>query len=198
MPRGVAIPEVRQQLFAAVERVILRDGPARLSGRAITAEAAVATGLLYAHFNDLDDFLVGYVVDRSFTIAANAKSLPGEAGRGDVAQNLSRTLLAVPINGAKALARLVAARPELAAGARSVLGDGNTGIDVVASAVADFLAAEKRLGRVDGAADVVALAEVVAGVFHHLVLAAPDTELPQRLHRGVAAVVDGVTTAAPT
>jgi len=35
--------------------LLRRPGPDRLSGRAVTGEAGVATGLLYAHFADFDD-----------------------------------------------------------------------------------------------------------------------------------------------
>ena len=56
MARGVAIPEVREQLFAAADRVLTRTGPAGLTTRAITAEAGVANGVLHRHFRDLDSF----------------------------------------------------------------------------------------------------------------------------------------------
>ena len=39
MPRGVAIPELRQQLFAAAERVIAASGVSGLTGRAVTRES---------------------------------------------------------------------------------------------------------------------------------------------------------------
>src|SRR5580700_4660424 len=57
MARGVAIPEVREQLFAAADRVLARDGPAGLTTRAVTAEAGVANGVMHRHFRDLDEFL---------------------------------------------------------------------------------------------------------------------------------------------
>lgn len=53
-PRGVAIPGLRQQLFQATERVLVRAGPGGLTGRAITREAGCSTGLLYNHFNTLE------------------------------------------------------------------------------------------------------------------------------------------------
>ena len=72
MPRGVRIAEPRQHLFAAAERVIAAAGPSGLTSRAVTREAGVATGLLFTHFMNFDDFLVGYAVDRSFQIAGVA------------------------------------------------------------------------------------------------------------------------------
>jgi AcrR family transcriptional regulator len=47
VPTGVAIRDVREQLFDAAERVLLRDGPAALTSRAVTDEAGVAKGVLH-------------------------------------------------------------------------------------------------------------------------------------------------------
>src|SRR5687767_5167634 len=105
MPRGVAIPEVRQQLFAAVERVIAGAEPSRLTGRAVTREAGVATGLLYAHFANFDAFLTGYAVDRAFQISAEVAGLPARAGSGTVAGNVSEAVLATPLGTLLALTR---------------------------------------------------------------------------------------------
>jgi AcrR family transcriptional regulator len=186
VPRGVAIPELRQQLFTAAERVILRDGPARLSGRAVTTEAGVAAGLLYAHFSDLDDFLAAYAVDRSFTVIAAAKRLPERAGTGDIAANLGDAVLAVPRGTLAALARLLVLRPELAARVHDVLGD-DTALDAIEQAAAAYLAAERRLGRLPETTDPAAVALAVVGALHHLVLTAAD--LDDRLRPAITALV---------
>lgn len=192
VPRGVAIPEVRQQLFAAVEQLIVRDGPGKLSGRAVTGAAGVATGLLYSHFRDLDDFLVGYAVDRAFQISANARTLPDKAGTNTVARNLNDTLLATPFGSARALTRLLVARPDLVEGVTSVLGDGNTGIDAIETATAAYLDAERKLGRVAAATDVEALARALAGTLHHLVLTADEPDIPTLIERTVTALAEGM------
>jgi AcrR family transcriptional regulator len=170
MPRGVAIPDVRQHLFAAVERLIGGTGPGRLTSRAVTQEAGVATGLLYAHFTTFDDFLAGYAVDRAFQISGEVAGLPELAGSGTVAGNLRRAVLATPLGTVLALTRLMAFRPELAAGVEAVLGSGTAGLQPVERAIAGYLAAEQRLGRVPAGADTEALALVVAGVLHHVAL----------------------------
>src|ERR1700724_3650096 len=64
VPTGVAIRDPRGQLFDAAERVLLRDGPAALTSRAVTAEAGVAKGVLHRHFADFDAFLAAFVLDR--------------------------------------------------------------------------------------------------------------------------------------
>ncbi|MDA1362975.1 TetR family transcriptional regulator [Glycomyces luteolus] len=186
MPRGVAIPELRQQLFTAAERVILRDGPGKLSGRAVTTEAAVAAGLLYAHFTDLDDFLAAYAVDRSFVVIAAAGALADRAGTGDIAANLADTLLAIPRDTLAALARLLVLRPEPAQRIHDVLGD-DTALDAIERAAAAYLEAEHRLGRLASTVDPPAVALALTGTLHHLVLTAED--LDERLRPAITALV---------
>ncbi|THV30007.1 TetR family transcriptional regulator [Glycomyces paridis] len=186
MPRGIAIPQLRQQLFAAAEQVVLRDGPARLSGRAVTVEAGVAAGLLYAHFTDLDDFLTAYAVDRAFTVSAAAAALPERAGRATVAANLADALLTIPRPALTALAKLLILRPDLVPRVHAVLGEETAGLDAVERSVAAYLAAEQRLGRVPQAADLASLALAAVAVLHHLVLTEADAD---RLNAAVAALL---------
>ncbi|MEV6925310.1 TetR/AcrR family transcriptional regulator [Dactylosporangium sp. NPDC051485] len=189
MPRGVATPEPRQQLFAAAEHVIAAEGPARLTSRAVTREAGVATGLLFAHFTNFDDFLVGYAVDRSFQISAAAADLPGRAGTGTVAGNLSEAALATPSITLLAIARLMAYRPALAADVEAVLGDGSTALQALERATAEYLVAEQRLGRISAGADTEALALAVVGVLHHVALTdGTDPVAGGRIRRAMAAL----------
>lgn len=198
MPRGVAIPEIRQQLFAAAERVIVRDGPGRLSGRAVTGEAGVATGLLYAHFADLDDFLAAYAVDRAFLVSAEAATLRDRAGRGSVAGNLCGAILSIPAPTVLASARLLVARPELTERVHAVLGDKTAGLEAIESAATTYLADEQRHDRVSRAADPAALALALVAVFHHLVLTEDsEAEVRTRTRRAIAGLVDPFTVASP-
>jgi AcrR family transcriptional regulator len=198
MPRGVAIPELRQQLFAAVERVIAGEGPGRLTGRAVTREAGVATGLLYAHFANFDDFLAGYAVDRAFQISGEVAGLPERAGSGTVAGNLSRAALATPLGTLLPLTRLMACRPDLAADVEAVLGSGTAGLQAVERAVAGYLAAEQRLGRVPAGADPAALALAVVGVLHHVALTGgTDSAAGARVQRSMRALTGGFPAVAP-
>ena len=198
MPRGVAIPEPRQQLFAALERVIAGDGPSRLTGRAVTREAGVATGLLYTHFANFDDFLAGYTVDRAFQISSEVAGLPGRAGSGTVAGNLSDAVLATPLGTLLALTRLMAFRPELAANVEAVLGNGTAGLRAVERATADYLTAEQQLGRVPARADTEALALAVVGVLHHVALTGETGSADTRIRRAMAALTDGFPAVAPS
>ncbi|MFC3997655.1 TetR/AcrR family transcriptional regulator [Nocardiopsis sediminis] len=196
MPRGVAIPDLRQQLFSATERVIARDGPGGLTGRAVTREAGVATGGLYTHFADMDDFLAAYAVDRAFQVSSAAAALPGRAGTGTVAANLSGAVAAVPPATLPALARLMAARPDLAGRVHAILGDRTAGLEAIEQAAAAYLEAEQRLGRIGAAADPEALALALVGALHHLVLTgAAEPAVHARIER-VAAVLTAASTTA--
>ncbi|MCP2334321.1 transcriptional regulator, TetR family [Actinoalloteichus cyanogriseus DSM 43889] len=198
VPRGVAIPEIRQELFAAVERVIGRDGPGRLSGRAVTTEAGVASGLLYAHFADLDDFLAAYATDRAFLISAGTSALADRAGTGEVAGNLCDAVTATPLTSLRAALTLLVARPGLVERVHAVLGPGNSGLDALETATARYLTAEQRLGRIAPTADPAALALAVVGSFHHLALTAnAEQDVPARLRRSVAGLLAPVTSPAP-
>ncbi|MGW0181206.1 TetR family transcriptional regulator [Nocardia sp. NPDC003345] len=198
MPRGVAIPEVRQQLFAAAERVIVREGPGRLSGRAVTAEAGVATGLLYAHFADLGHFLADYAVDRAFLIAAGATGLPERAGTGDIAANLCDAVLSTPPSRVWVFVRLLVARPDLVERVHAVLGAKTAGLEAIEVAAAGYLAAEQRLGRIGAAADPEWLALALVGMFHHLVLTVrAEEEIRRRLRGAVAGLVASCAPAGP-
>ncbi|MFI9509515.1 TetR/AcrR family transcriptional regulator [Nocardia sp. NPDC052566] len=199
MPRGIAIPEIRQQLFAAVERVITRDGPGRLSGRAVTSEAGVATGLLYAHFADFDEFLAAYAVDRAFVVSAGAAALPERAGTGSIVENLCDAVLSAPRATVLTLARLLVARPELTGRVHAVLGDKTAGLEAIENAAAGYLAAEQRLGRLNAAAGPESLALALVAVFHHLVLTAgTESDVDVRINLTVTRLVKDFTMARPT
>ncbi|MDG6108881.1 TetR/AcrR family transcriptional regulator [Dactylosporangium aurantiacum] len=198
MPRGVAIAEPRQQLFAALERVVTAHGPARLTGRAVTREAGVATGLLYTHFADFDAFLTGYAVDRAFQLAAAVAGLPARAGTGTPAGNLADALLSTPLRSLEVSTRLTAYRPDLTAGVEAVLGAGTAGLAALEGAAAAYLAAEQRLGRIPAGTDTDALALAAVGVVHHAALTtAPGSDPAGRVRRALAAIT-GSSAATPS
>jgi len=169
MARGVAIPEVREQLFAAADRVLGRDGPAGLTTRAVTAEARVANGVLHRHFRDLDAFLTSFVASRLGAIAGGAAALPGRAGHGTVTGNLTDATVAVFGTSAQALMSLVAARPELGPALEHATGR-EAGLGDIERHFAAYLDAEKTLGRIGPGADTLTLAYTLLGAVHHLVI----------------------------
>jgi len=194
MTRGVAIPEVREQLFAAADRVLARTGPAGLTTRAITAEAGVANGVLHRHFPDLDAFLTEFAACRLAALADSAASLPSRAGHGSVVSNLTDATLALFGPGALALMNLVAARPDLRPAVEHAAAPAGGGISDAERQFAAYLDAEKELGRIAPGADTQTLAFTLIGAVHHLVLTNPAglPDLPQRVRRIVAALTAGL------
>ena len=168
MPTGVAIRAPRGQLFEAAERVLLRDGPAALTSRAVTAEAGVAKGVLHRHFADFDAFLAELALDRIAWIAARAASLRAAAGAGTVAGNLAAALPELSGPAVLALVRLVIARDELRTRLRAATGSRLPVISEAVAMVSGYLAAERDLGRLAAGADIATLAPMLVSSVHLL------------------------------
>ena len=168
MPTGVAIRDVREQLFDAAERVLLRDGPNALTSRAVTAEAGCAKGVLHRHFADFDAFLAEFVLDRVDRMDTQAAALRDSAGTGTVAGNLTGALTALFGSVAVAIVALVTFRDELRARLRQAWPAGVPVLTEAAAMIASYLTAERDLGRIAADADVDTLAPTLIGAGHLL------------------------------
>ncbi|WP_412540384.1 TetR/AcrR family transcriptional regulator [Longispora sp. K20-0274] len=192
-PRGVPVPDVRQRLFDAAERVLGAAGPDGLTSRAVTTEAGCAKGLLYNHFADLDEFVAELVLDRLRGTAERAEALPGLAGRGTVAGNLTEAACSLLDAHAPAVAGLAMTRAGVSARIRAAMAAGAPGFGTVEVAVVGYLDAEKRLGRVRADLDADSVALAVVGTAHHLLMTSwagsPDPR--DALRRLVVALVGG-------
>ena len=190
MPTGVAIRDPRGQLFEAAERVLLRDGPAALTSRAVTAEAGVAKGVLHRHFADFDAFLADLALDRIARIDGQAAALRASAGTGSVAGNLTAALPELFSPAVLALVRLVIARDELRARLRAATGSRIPVISESAAMVSGYLAAERDLGRIAPGADIGTLAPMLISSVH-LLFTDADGTVPDRdaIARVVAAAL---------
>ncbi|MEU3609749.1 TetR/AcrR family transcriptional regulator [Streptomyces sp. NPDC035033] len=171
-PRGVATPDVRERLFAAAERIVERDGPGALTSRSVTTEAGCAKGLLHAHFAGFDEFVAELCLDRFARTAARARALAGAVGRGTVAGNLDAVVLALFDSGGPAVSGLALARPAAALRVREALEGGAPGFAAIEEAVAAYLEAERRLGRVPASLDAATTALALVGTSHHLLMTA--------------------------
>ncbi|MFF5210443.1 TetR/AcrR family transcriptional regulator [Streptosporangium sp. NPDC000396] len=168
MPTGVAIRDVRGQLFDAAERVLLQDGPSALTSRAVTTEAGCAKGVLHRHFTDFDAFLAELVLDRIARLDRQATALRESTGTGTVAGNLTGALMDLFGSVAVAIVSLITSRDELRARLRQAR---PTGVPVLAEATAmivSYLTAERELGRIAADADVHTLAPTLIGAGHLL------------------------------
>jgi AcrR family transcriptional regulator len=168
MPTGVAIRDPRGQLFEAAERILLRDGPAGLTSRSVTAEAGVAKGVLHRHFADFDDFLAELALSRVSRIADQAADLRAAAGSGTVAGNLADALPSLFAPEMLALIRLIIARDELRARLRAATGSRIPVVSESTAMVAGYLAAERDQGRIAPAAEIATLAPTLIGAAHLL------------------------------
>ncbi|MFJ8780341.1 TetR/AcrR family transcriptional regulator [Streptomyces sp. NPDC102476] len=190
MPTGIAIRDVREQLFDAAERILLRAGANALTSRAVTTEAGVAKGVLHRHFEDFDAFLADLVLDRIGRIEARSRALRESAGTGTVVDNLTAALTELFGTIALRIVGLVIARDALRARLREARGGGVPVLREATAMVAGYLAAERDLGRVPADADVDLLAPALIGAAH-LLFADTEGAMPgeEEVRRVVATVV---------
>jgi AcrR family transcriptional regulator len=193
MPTGVAIRDVREQLFDAAERVLLRDGPHALTSRAVTTEAGCAKGVLHRHFADFDTFLAELIADRIARLEDQAAGLRESAGSGTVAGNLTDALTSLFGPVAVAIISLITFRDDLRARLRQTTPCGVPLLNEAAVMLGSYLSAERDLGRIAAGADVGTLAATLLGAAHLLFAdregAPPDA---QTLRKVVLTVVRGV------
>ncbi|GAB2855607.1 TetR family transcriptional regulator [Actinoallomurus bryophytorum] len=175
MPTGVAIRDVREQLFAAAERVLLRYGPNALTSRAVTTEAGCAKGVLHRHFADFDAFLAELVLDRIGRIEDQATALRDSAGTGTVAGNLGGALTDLFASVAVAIVGLITFRDELRARLRQATRPGVPVLSEAVAMLASYLTAEREMGRIAADADVDTLALALVGAGHLLFAGRQET-----------------------
>jgi AcrR family transcriptional regulator len=192
VPTGVAIRDVREQLFDATERILLRDGPNALTSRAVTTEAGCAKGVLHRHFADFDAFLADFVLDRIRRVDQTA-TLRESVGTGTVTDNLTAALTAVFGSVALAIVGLVISRDDLRARLRETWPAGMPVLTEAAIVIGGYLAAERDLGRVAADADVDTLAAMLIGT-GHLMFAGREAPRPEAdaVRKVVTTIIAGV------
>jgi AcrR family transcriptional regulator len=193
VPTGVHIRDVRDQLFDAAERVLLRNGPNALTSRAVTTEAGCAKGVLYRHFQDFDAFLADLVLDRRDRMDTQAAALCAAAGSGTITGNLASALTALFSSVAVAMVGLVTFRFELRVRLRRAWPAGVPLLTEAVVMVADYLTAERDLGRIAPDADIATLAPTLIGAAHLLFAdrTSPPPE-PAAVRRMVSTVIGSV------
>ena len=198
-PRGKAIPQLRERLIRAGERVLAAGGPGAVTARAVAREAGVSVGLLYHHFADFDDFLAALVVERFRVQAGQLAGFAGRAGTRTVTENLADAAAGLLESPALAVADLVRARAGLSVKVMAALDAGAPGMAAVQQAIAGYLDEERRLGRIAAGADTEAGSLLLVGAVHQLLLG-HGSGLPQpagAARRIAAAVVTGMTESGP-
>ncbi|MEV5897114.1 TetR/AcrR family transcriptional regulator [Nonomuraea fuscirosea] len=193
MPTGVALRDARARLFAAAERVVMRDGARGLTSRAVTEEAGVAKGVLHRHFADFDDFLAGLVRDRIARLEAEIAELTEAAGSATLVSNLAEALTRIftPVN--LGLVGIVIARDDLRSRLRETTPHGIPILTEAGACLAAYLDAERRVGRVTADTDARTLALTLIGT-GHLLFAGELGALPDA--SAVREIVEAITVGA--
>jgi AcrR family transcriptional regulator len=160
---------VREHILDAAHRVIVREGLAQASTRAISEEAGVAIGTLYNYFEDRQQLVAETMLRRARLLSGPLHELPSRAGSGTVAENLRRFAAALS-DMLDQLVPLFAAAfsdDELLQAIRRTMaaGHGSSGPFAV-HPIEAYLAAEQALGRVAADADCRAAGSLVLSVCH--------------------------------
>lgn len=149
VPTGVHLVDPRRQLLDAAQRLVVRDGAIALSGRAVTAEAGVANGVLHRHFATVGALLDALVDAKLEMIASSGAVLVAAAGTGNVEDQLITTLPALIDSSTMAIATAASATATITREQVRVLDD--------------YLSAECVLGRLAPDTDTRALALALVG-----------------------------------
>lgn len=154
----------RARLIAATRTVVRDVGYAHASTRAIAQAAGVAEGTIYRHFPEKAALFLAAVLDANASVVAWLAGLPERAGSATVEANLVEVLdrLATLRDDILPLELAIATDPELAAQHRRVLATADGSLPAgPPAAIAAYLAAEQRLGRIRADVDPVTAAVVL-------------------------------------
>jgi AcrR family transcriptional regulator len=193
MPTGIALRDARAQLFAAAERVLVRDGPSGVTSRAVTDEAGVAKGVMHRHFSDFDEFLVELIRARIARLDNQAGEFDAIVGKGTLVANLAVVLTDIFTPTTLGLVALINSRDALRTHLRATTPRGIPIFTEASSMLVTYLAAERTLGRLIPSADLETLAFTLVGTGHLLFAgelgALPDASAVEEV---VASIVVGV------
>jgi AcrR family transcriptional regulator len=161
----------RARLIEATVAVVREAGYAHASTRAIAQAAGVAEGTIYRHFPDKASLFFATVLESNAPVVAWVTELPARAGEGTVEANLIDA--AVQLAGLRdqimPLELAMAADPELAAQRRQAMAAAGPSLPPgPPEAVAAYLAAEQRLGRIRRDLDPGEAASILLGVLFAL------------------------------
>lgn len=191
MPTGKPIHDIREQLFGAAERVLVRNGPDALTSRAVTTEAGVAKGILHRYFRDFDAFLAALVLTHIERLDSLPEELRATAGEEMVAGNIAKILAAAMAPASIQIINLVCSRQELRERLRLTTPRGIPVATEITRMLGAYLTAERGLGRIAITTDVDTLAILLVGGAHLRAYEHDDLQLdPEDLLALAAAAID--------
>jgi AcrR family transcriptional regulator len=167
--------ETRARILEAAERVVRERGLARATTKEIARAASLSEAALYKHYQGKSELVLAMLTSRPGGFTQHLADLRSGAGRGDLEQTLTDLAeRAVEFFGrAMPVGNALLAEPELLAGYRELLAARGAGPRKPIQALADYLRAERDLGRLRADADPDAAAALLLGArFHAAFLAA--------------------------
>lgn len=155
----------REKIVEAAERVMRERGLARSTTKEIAREAGYSEGTLYKHFESKEDLFLCVLAERLPSFLALAEELPARVGRGAVRETLEEVASkALAYYGQIVpMAASIFSEPGLLARHREGVHERGAGPQMINEALAAYLDAEKRIGRVREDAEPEAAAAMVLG-----------------------------------
>jgi AcrR family transcriptional regulator len=163
--RNRGADSTREEILLAAERVLRQKGLAACSTRAIAREAGCSDGILFYHFPTRLDLLLALLLSRPPNVGDLLANLPLEVGEKSVDSNLAAVLERLLEFHLRVLPVLCClfAEPELLARYRVALKEANRGPHLSRDAIAAYLRAEQKLGRVGAQREPARIAELLQG-----------------------------------
>jgi AcrR family transcriptional regulator len=142
--------ETQKKLIGATERLLQTKGLARLTTRAIAAEAGVAEGLIYHHFKDKAELVFAVVEQRMNETKNLLDKLPLQVGLREVSKNLEEVLQIAYRSHYQIIPIIcsVFADHQLHLRILEIIKERQLGPQLPIETMAQYLAAEQRLGRI--------------------------------------------------
>lgn len=156
---------MRDALLAAAEKLILEKGARGLTTREIAREAGCSDSALYVHFEDKAHLMASLCERWTPDLRTFLGSLIERVGAGDVQTNL-RDIAAVALRVYRDMIPTtfaIAGDPEMLVYHRAALKAAGRGPKTSINAVAAYVGAEQRLGRIRPDADPVIAANLLIG-----------------------------------
>ena len=165
--------KLRAELIACAHRLVARDGAGALTMRALAAEAGCALGMPYKVFASRESLIAELIRIEYARMRDAFARLVASAGMGSIGDNLGRYAEILLESPTVSLAPELHHHDEALGKALDDEAVEAGMVTAVADTVVEYLAAEKRLGRVAADVDAKAFGFVIAGAIHNLLMSGP-------------------------